>query len=498
MLERHKTAIRRYKLSRPLSLAMAHGLLQKDFQIFDYGCGRGEDVTLLAKDGFTAVGWDPHFRPDTALRQAEVVNLGFVLNVIEDLQERRATLFRAYELAEKLLVVSVRVDQSLEGGMPLADGVVTTWGAFQKIFTQAEFRAYLEQVLGAKPIMASLGIAYIFKDQSLEGAYVATLASGRIERWREDVLDSFRKDRIAQRFLKLATAQGRLPLPEEFASYGKLQERFGSPQRITRIAGTILAGADVEAVRARRREELLLYVSMMRLQGLKHPPFRVLPASVQADIKTLWPNYQGALKDGDAFLFQMGNAAIVRTALVGAGLGKVLPDAVYFHRDYANQLPSLVKLILFAASQVVGELDHELVKISLDGRKVSYLRYPTFDTDAHPALEYSVKVHLPTATHTFRDYRDSENPPILHRKETFVDALYPRYSEFQALTAAEESLGLLSRTDIGFRRQWEAVLMNNEVAIRDHELSSTRSTVETGSAPNLNADSDETEDRSSC
>lgn len=239
------------------------------------------------------------------------------------------------------------------------------------------------------------------------------------------MLDAFRKDRIARRYFKEAVALGRVPLPGEFKSYPKLEARFGSPQRIGRIVGTLLAEADVENVRRRKREELLVYVSMMRLQGLQHPPFRVLPTSVQADIKMLWPNYQAALKDGDAFLFQMGNPAAVRTAIAQAGIGKYLPEAVYIHRAYVTQLPSLLKILLFAASQIVGDVEHELVKISLDGRKVYYLRYPDFDGVEHPALEYSVTVHLPTASHSFRDYRDSQNPPILHRKETFVDALYP-------------------------------------------------------------------------
>jgi hypothetical protein len=38
---------------------------------------------------------------------------------------------------------------------------------------------------------------------------------------------------------------------------------------------------------------------------------------------------------------------------------------------------------------------------------VSFLRYPDFESVPHPELTYSVKVYLPKAAHSFRDYADS-------------------------------------------------------------------------------------------
>jgi hypothetical protein len=46
-------------------------------------------------------------------------------------------------------------------------------------------------------------------------------------------------------------------------------------------------------------------------------------------------------------------------------------------------------------------------------------------------------LHLPRASYTIRDYSESENPPILHRKETFVDPLYPEYGMFAELTGQD-------------------------------------------------------------
>ena len=50
---------------------------------------RGKDVELLTAEGVACSGWDPAYRPDTPLAETNVVNLGYVINVIEDPEETR-------------------------------------------------------------------------------------------------------------------------------------------------------------------------------------------------------------------------------------------------------------------------------------------------------------------------------------------------------------------------------------------------------------------------
>ncbi|MCA9700452.1 MAG: DNA phosphorothioation-associated putative methyltransferase, partial [Myxococcales bacterium] len=124
-ISRGATAMRRTSWSRPIALALDHGLLEGR-SVLDYGCGHGDDFRSLRELGIDAVGWDPEHLPEGDRRESEVVNLGFVLNVVEDQRERGEVLRRAHALATKLLIVSVRVDRSLNHAERYADGVITT------------------------------------------------------------------------------------------------------------------------------------------------------------------------------------------------------------------------------------------------------------------------------------------------------------------------------------------------------------------------------------
>ena len=52
--------------------------------------------------------------------------------------------------------------------------------------------------------------------------------------------------------------------------------------------------------------------------------------------------------------------------------------------------------------------------------KITFLDYPEFEKDSYPALNYSYTIDLQKLTLKKADYKKSDNPPILHRKETFV------------------------------------------------------------------------------
>jgi DNA phosphorothioation-associated putative methyltransferase len=82
-----------------------------------------------------------------------------------------------------------------------------------------------------------------------------------------------------------------------------------------------------------------------------------------------------------------------------------------------------------------------LIKFHTSKPKISYLFYPEFDTEPYPSLHTSMQIDLRDLIVTYRDYDSSDNPPILHRKETFVGPNYPLFEKFTKLTQQEEEWG---------------------------------------------------------
>lgn len=166
-IDRHKTALTRYQLSAPMKMLARHGYLNGDYSLFDYGCGRGDDLRELEAHGVAALGWDPNFRPDTEKVRSHLVNLGYVINVIEDRDERTDALLGAWELTQTLLVVSAMLagDDFIAQFTPYRDGVITSRNTFQKYYNQSELRGFIERTLDEVPLAMGPGLFYVFKDK---------------------------------------------------------------------------------------------------------------------------------------------------------------------------------------------------------------------------------------------------------------------------------------------------------------------------------------------
>lgn len=180
-IERHKTAMSRSDLSRPVKQALDDALLPRIASFFDFGCGHGDDVRQLRLLGYEANGWDPVHAPLEPLQSADVVNLGYVVNVIEHINERREALKSAWGLATGILIVAARLDWELSGfrGRPFKDGFVTGDNTFQKFYSQDELRGWIESTLGHKPVAASPGVFYVFRDPALRETLLASRSRGR-------------------------------------------------------------------------------------------------------------------------------------------------------------------------------------------------------------------------------------------------------------------------------------------------------------------------------
>lgn len=151
-------------------------------------------------------------------------------------------------------------------------------------------------------------------------------------------------------------------------------------------------------------------------------------------------------------------------------VGKVVSGALYIHVSALDTLPDELLDLIAEAAMAADEPDATLIKIDRSGTIVSFLFYPTFDTDPHPPLHQAVTVNLVNGK--VRTTQHRSNRPILHRKETFVDTDYPNYEIFEALSTAERDADLLGRSDIGREDQWADVLNEAGYWIENHELRS--------------------------
>jgi hypothetical protein len=184
----------------------------------------------------------------------------------------------------------------------------------------------------------------------------------------------------------------------------------------------------------------------------------------------------------DSVTALIANVAAYRDLCQRSPVGKHLPDALYVHQSALSALdPTLQAAEAQARTAVPLAAQATLVKFSLSQPQVAYLFYPDFDTEAHPALHSSIQVNLKTGMVGDRDYSTTDNPPVLHRKETFVTPDYPHYDRFRWLTQQEETLGLLDQSrGIGFQQAWEQRLRDRGLEIHDHALACA---IQTGAKP---------------
>lgn len=485
---RARTAIGRAELSRPLKCAIGDGLIVSGTRVLDYGCGRGDDLRRLSAMGYTASGWDPVHRAEGELNPSPVVNLGYVVNVIENARERREVLHRAWELTEKLLVVSARLNldaRGLQSCLEYEDGCLTSRGTFQKFFEQQELRNWIDSTLGVQAVAAAPGVFYVFRDGAERTNFVSAryrrrgtaprfTASAELFRTHKELLEPL---------MQFFSDRGRIPAEDELGGAEDINKVFGSLRRAFRVVLTVTDDRDWARIKEERRQDLMVYLALARFDG--RSPYGRLPRSLQRDVKAFFGVYKRACEAGDELLFSLGNPGTVDEACKESAIGKVTPNALYVHESALSALSPPLRLYEGCASGYVGRIDGaNIIKLHRDEPRVSYLSYPGFDKDPHPALGVALSVHLQTFRIRVRDYGSRRNRPILHRKELFVTPEYPGFDKFARLTRIEESKGLYRRTDrIGYEDGWNDALVRRGLYLRGHRLLSLPSEVTAKAEP---------------
>jgi DNA phosphorothioation-associated putative methyltransferase len=290
---RHRTAMVRTALSRPLCGALDDGILD-GATVFDFGCGRGDDLRRLTALGIACDGWDPSHRSHTERRPADVVNLGYVVNVIEDPAERQQVLQDAWALAQRVLIVSARLTWDARGlhGRAIGDGIVTGTGTFQKFYTQQELRAWIEQTLQAPTLAAGPGIMYVFRDPTAAQALLVDRvrrSSQPPEPWVSEQLYYEHQGLLAP-LIDFLMQRGRMPRGDELSHTDAIRRRFGSLARAHAVIAAATGAERWEQLRKRHAANLLVYLALALFDG--RPRFRDLPLAIQNDVREFFRNYK--------------------------------------------------------------------------------------------------------------------------------------------------------------------------------------------------------------
>lgn len=463
-IQRHLTALSRNNFSAPVQLLARHGFIKPEHRFFDYGCGRGDDLASIKLNGIEASGWDPHYAPDQPIHAADVVNLGFVLNVIEDIEERAFALKRAFSLSQKVLAVSVMLYSSANtNGKPYRDGFLTSKNTFQKYFTQAEFKEFIELVLEEEAIPVAPGIMFVFADKDAEQQFLTARyrSSGMIRRLqRAELIRPERVPRISRKeqlyqenkplldaLWEVALDLGRWPDKSEIPNQLELLERLKTLPRALRAIESYYDLSQFDQAAETRKNDLLVFFAMQYFG--KRKPYKHLESRLQRDIKQFFGDYSQALEHGRDLLLRASDPAEIDAACAWAseqGLGWLEPSqSLQLHVSQVEQLPALLRVYVACGLMIYGDLEEaDLIKIHIRSGKLTLMKFDDFSA-ALPRMVRRIKINLRKQEEDVFEYGEEFSPPYLYLKSRYLNEDFPGYAEQEGF---DEQLQTLSLFDL--------------------------------------------------
>lgn len=477
---RHKTAIIRNNLSAPMQALARHGLLDDDVSVFDYGCGQGDDVEALKASGISASGWDPHYRPNEPKAAAAIVNLGFVVNVIEDPAERKDVIRSAFDLATTALCISVMVwgKGNTDGQRSYRDGFLTRLGTFQKYYSQAEIKALVENILGQDAIALAPGILLVFRDKLAEQEFLVERHRTRrdishllgFQRFRAPKEKQDRDTRLLEQHGELvakiwnkALNLGRIPDPSELGTtlYDQVKENLRSIRTAVRL-GTMLDSAEaLESATKSRVEDLKVYFALNFFSQRK--PYRALPLSLQRDIKSFFSSQKNALEAAKTVLFSIGDSENIRHACQDAasqGLGYLNDNhSLQIDSKLLERLPTILRIYVGCSEILYGDISNaDILKIHIGSGKITLLTCDEYDSSPIPKIIERVKISMREQSIDIFSYGDQYPPPNLYLKSRFIA---PDHKNYEEQLSFDNQLQNIARLDLSFHGPSASVFDQN-------------------------------------
>lgn len=471
-VERHRTALARNGLSAPMQALARHGFLEGSHTVFDYGCGRGGDLEILSAAGLSARGWDPYYAPDAPCGAADVVNLGYVVNVIEDSEQRLEAIRKAFGLARQVLCVAVMVVGKADttGLKPHLDGFLTARGTFQKYYTQEEARALIEEATEQEAIPVAPGIFLVFRDKIAEQRFLEARHRRRrdishllaiaptsleIAPGQDDTLINENRElfeTVWERSLEL----GRLPHEDELAGHvaREVVERIGSIRKAAQLAQRLYDPSALARQRETRVIDLTVYFALNRFNGRQK--YRELPSELQRDVRAFFGSYSHADHLGQELLFSLGDPETILAACHAAadnGLGHLFGEhSLQLHSELIDRLPASLRAYVGCAEKLYGDIGPEsadLIKIHTHSGKLTLLRFDDFIGKALPRLTERIKIDMRKRDINYFDYGQDKKSPRLTLKSRYMASDQEGYDQQKQFDEQLEALGLFDFSGYG-------------------------------------------------
>jgi DNA phosphorothioation-associated putative methyltransferase len=439
--------------------------LRKADSFFDFGCGHGMDVEALRTLGYGAQGWDPAFQPNAPKVASDVVNLGFVLNVIEEPTERIQALKDAFSLAKRLIVVSVmaRGQESDAHSRPYRDGFLTKANTFQKFYAPGELEELIERTLNVEAITLGLGICVAFHDTAEAEAFQAQRNRRHIDwtdigtqlkfttapRREQRQVDRYElHSELFDEFWRTLVDLGRAPEPGEFDRLAEVGRAAGSVKRAVSLAVERHGEGEWQAARAARSEDVLVYFALtnFRTRFLR----RDIPARIKHDVKAFFGELPKAEQRAKELLFAAGDPGEIELACEKLDLAWQDDESLIIHRNLLTRLPAVLRIFVHCAAYRYGDpAQADLIKIHKRSGKITFQHYDDFEGAALPRLLLRIKVNLRTLFVEIFDHSVGPKTQLLYFKERFVGRDHPNRKAMEQFSAKLRTLGL-SEATIGF------------------------------------------------
>jgi len=499
-IQRHLTALNRVNLSAPIQLLIRLGLLNMETVVFDYGCGRGDDITGLNEIGIQCTGWDPHYASENSISNADVVNLGFVVNVIEDPAERVDAIHKAFTLTKGVLAISVMLHSAERTGKPYRDGYITSRNTFQKYFSQDEFKNYIEQVLSHDAFMVGPGIALVFANEDAEQKFVLQRlrrrdVAKRLISTRQPTPRVRRRSQFQEKTPRLTKLErefhqikpsldqlweqsldfGRIPEFEEVNFIEELLARCKTFNRAKRLLRVHYDFSLLEAAANARSDEIRLFFALQKFS--KRAPYKQLEPRLQRDVRYFFGDYKSAQAAGFLLLKESADTSELLTACkiaVTNGIGWLEDEhSLQLHISLVSRLPVVLRAYVSCGLLLwENTSDIDLVKIHIESGKLTLLQYQDFDVSPIPLLTKRVKVNLRKLDYDLYEYGSEKypSPPLFYKSRYLHEDMHGYASQEQFDNQLEALIATLDETTFPRLQTLEFALSMQRLRIENFDL----------------------------